>query len=323
MRRIILTALVGVSTLALARTTTADSGARCPTTARASARQTWARTPWGDPDLQGVWSGTESMGVPLERDPELGTRNVLTEEELQVRRERLLKSASSDNIEATNFGIEPEISASQSRQASLVVDPSNGRRPPRTSVAEARRPARNSFSGGPFDSVADLGIYDRCIAVAAVPAAQPFNGLEIVQAPGYVAIRTEVIHEARVIPLDGRPHVGAALTTYAGDSRGRWEGQTLVVETTNLNGQTSLIGDGPGRPAAQAKIIERYTLIDRDGLWYEATIDDPGTWTRLWTVAFPRKRDASYRLYEYACHEGNYGVANILRASRAAETLSK
>jgi len=128
-----------------------------------------------------------------------------------------------------------------------------------------------------------------------------------------------VIHEARIIPLDGRPHVNGVITSYAGDSRGRWEGRTLVVETTNLNGRTNLTGNGGDRPTSQIRIVERYALTEPDVLSYEATIDDSGTWTRPWTVAFPRKRDATYQLHEYACHEGNYGLTNILRAARAAE----
>jgi hypothetical protein len=277
------------------------------------------RTPWGDPDLQGVWSGAETSGVPVDRDLELGTRTVLTAAEFEARKARLLQEASPDNIEATNFGAESELAAMRSRQASLVVDPPNGRRPPRTAAAEARQPGRNSFSPGPFNSVADLGTYDRCIAFSTVPAAQPINGLEIVQGPGYVAIRTEVIHQARIVPLNGRPHLSAAITSYMGDSRGRWDGRTLVVETTNMNGGTNLTGNGGSRPTDRVTLTERFTLIDPNTLSYEATITDPGTWTSPWTVAFPRTRAPNDTLYEYACHEGNYGLSNILSASRAAE----
>jgi hypothetical protein len=265
-----------------------------------------------------VWSGAASLLVPFDRDPSLGTRNVVTEDEFSARVARQLKGSSPNNIEATNFGIEPDLAPATSRQASLVVDPPDGRRPPRTPGAESRRPKRNSFVPGSFDSVADLGIFDRCIAYNIVPAVSPVNDIEIVQAPGYVAVRAEVIHEARVIPLDGRSHVNASIKSYGGDSRGRWEGQTLVVETTNMNGQTSLSGD-TAPPTARLTVIERYTLVDRNHLSYEATIDDPGTWTRPWTVAFPRQRDERHGLYEYACHEGNYSLANVLRASRASE----
>jgi hypothetical protein len=145
------------------------------------------------------------------------------------------------------------------------------------------------------------------------------NGNEIVQGPGVVVIRNEMIHEARVVPLDGRPHLPAHVTSYMGDSRGHWEGNTLVVVTKNLNGMTGVGGNGGGRTSAKLTITERFTMLDKDTLQYMATIDDPGTWTRPWTLTFPWKREAVYGMFEYACHEGNYAMRNILSASRAAE----
>ena len=308
-------ALVALTVVALLGGAAASNGRQCPTVA-AGVR----RTPWGDPDLQGVWSGLESIGVPFDRDPALGSRNVLTDAEFEARQAALQTNASPDvNIEATNFGrggAEPEIMRNRSHQASLVVDPPDGRRPPRTAASDLRQPTPGSFSAGPFTSVADLGILDRCIAFSPVSAAMPFNTLQIVQAPGYVVILAEVIHEARVVPLDGRPHLPAALKTYGGDSRGRWEGRTLVVTTTNFNGETSLQGNAGGRPSERLSVIERFTLGDSNTLHYEATFDDPATWTRPWTIAYPRTRDASGAVYEYACHEGNYSLANILSAAR-------
>jgi hypothetical protein len=254
----------------------------------------------------------------VDRDPALGTRNLITEEEFQLRKARLVANSSPDNIEATNFGIPADVTMN-SRQASLVVDPPNGRRPPNTAAANAPAPAHHSFLPGPFNSVADFGTLDRCIAFSTVPASAPGNPLEIVQGPGYIAIRAEWIHEAQIVPLNGSPHVSPNIRTYAGDSRGHWDGRTLVVETSNFNGGTNLTGNAGGRPTDQIRVTERFTLIDPNTLWYEATIDDPGTWTQPWTLAFPRKREPTGALYEYACHEGNYGLANILRASRAAE----
>ena len=318
MRGVLSAVLAGIVAVVLASTAAEASGASCSVRGGTPVAQTMRRTPWGDPDLQGVWSGADSMAVPLDRAEELGSRNVLTEAEFQARRVKLVEGTSSSNIEATNFGVEAEILQSTSRQASLVVDPPNGRRPPRLSAADPRAPLRTSFSPGVFASVAELGGLDRCIASGTLPTMHAFNGIEIVQAPGYVAIRTEVIHEARVIPLDGRAHLGESITTYAGDSRGRWEGRTLVVETTNLNGRSNLSGNAGERPTTRTRVIERYSLTDRDRVWYEATIDDPGTWTRPWTIAFPRTRDSKNGLYEYAYHEGNYSVRNILSASRSA-----
>ena len=156
MRGLLSTVLGGVSAVAMASTLAEASGAGCPVAARTPVAQTMPRTPWGDPDLQGVWSGADSMAVPLDRAEELGPRNVLTEEEFQARRARLVEGTTSSNIEATNFGAEPEIVESTSRQASLVIDPPNGRRPPRPPTTEPRAPSRTRISPGVFASVADL-----------------------------------------------------------------------------------------------------------------------------------------------------------------------
>jgi hypothetical protein len=145
------------------------------------------------------------------------------------------------------------------------------------------------------------------------------NGNEIVQGPGYVVIRNEMIHEARVVPLDGRPDLAANITSYMGASRGRWEGNTLVVVTKNLNGMTGVGGNGGGRTSGRLSITERFTMLDANTLQYTATIDDPGTWTRPWTLSFPWKREPKYGMFEYACHEGNYAMRNMLTISRAAE----
>lgn len=277
-----------------------------------------ARTPWGDPDLQGVWSGVDLIGVPLERDPKFGTRNILTDDEFNARRARLLVSASSNNIEATNFGAESEMAQTRSHQASLIVVPADGRLPPRTDAAKLRPRGRSSFSPGPFDSVADFGLFDRCIAFSTIPAATAVNTVQIVQSPGYVAIVAEVIHDTRIVPLDGRPSIARDLNSYMGDSRGRWDGDTLVVTTTNMNARADILGN-VGAPSDQVRIVERYALTGDGTLRYEATIDDPGTWTKPWTLSLPRKRDPGAVMLEYACHEGNYGLANTLRASRAAD----
>ena len=147
------------------------------------------------------------------------------------------------------------------------------------------------------------------------------NAYQIVQVPGYVVIASEMIHETRIIPLDGRPHIAPAIRSYMGDPRGRWEGRTLVVETTNFNGRTgSLARNGNGNPTSEAlRLVERFTRRDGDTLDYSVTVEDPRTWTRSWTVAFPLTRDPDYTMYEYACHEGNYAIRNILSAFRAAE----
>jgi hypothetical protein len=215
-------------------------------------------------------------------------------------------------------------------QTSLIVEPDTGRLPPLTEDG-ARRAKRWRVVADPeyrAASASELRPYDRCITRGVLGSAFPNlygSGMQIHQSPGFVVIRHEMVHEARVIPLDTRPHVGKAIQTYMGDSRGRWEGDTLVVETTNFNGLTgSYSRNGDGNPTSQAlRLVERFRLQDAKTLLYEVRVEDPQTYTRPWKVAFPIARDESYVLYEYACHEGNYAIQNILSAARAAERSGK
>jgi hypothetical protein len=215
----------------------------------------------------------------------------------------------------------------------FVVDPADGRIPPVTAEAQARQAARaaaRKASGrGPADSYTDRSLYDRCISRGLPGSMMPAiygNSYRIVQAPGYVAITYEMIHETRVIPLDGRPHLTARLRNYMGDARGRWEGDTLVVETTNFRDETAYRGSN----AATLKLVERFTRMAPDPeerrqgvpgnqLRWSVTVDDPSTWTRPWTFAMPLTRDDSEQLFEYGCHEGNYAMVNILSGARADE----
>jgi hypothetical protein len=145
------------------------------------------------------------------------------------------------------------------------------------------------------------------------------KGNQIVQAPGYVVIRNEMVHEARVIPLDGRPHLGSGIRSYMGDGRGHWEGNTLVVDTTNFQKDIGMNGINFALLTEALRIVERFTRTAADELSYDATIEDPGTWTRPWTMHVPYKMDPEYTLYEYACHEANYGLLDILKGARAQE----
>ena len=166
-------------------------------------------------------------------------------------------------------------------------------------------------------------MWDRCITRGAVGSIVPntYNqGNQIVQAPGYVILRNEMIHESRVIPLDGRPHLPRTIHTWMGDSRGHWEGQTLVVETTNFNGRVP-IGNTP--TSEDLRLVEWFTLVDANTLNYQVTIDDPKTWTKPWTMAFPLRRDSNYTLFEYACHEGNYYMYDALTGARADEKAAQ
>ena len=313
------------------------------------------KTPWGDPDLQGVWPGTEMVGTPLQRDPSLGTRAVLTDQEFAQRVERSKKQSDIDSQETVNevtkcdptrgglgntqttcsngVSIGPPLywddRGKPNRQASLVVDPPDGRIPPLTPDAQksaaARAAARRArpcaaTAGGCHDSWEDESLWDRCITRGLLGSILPStynDGNQIVQAPGMVVLRNEMIHETRLIPIDGsRPHVNAGIRTWMGDSRGHWEGNTLVVETTNFNDQTQI---NNATVSDAARVTERFTRTGANTLEYRVTVEDQKTWTKPWTVQFPLKRDAEYRLYEYACHEGNYYMYNALTGARAEE----
>jgi hypothetical protein len=298
------------------------------------------KTPWGDPDIQGIWPG--NMGVPMQRNKNLGDRTSLNDEEYKQRVAQAQRAAAADNEERApkdaRVGIGPPSYWTErgkpTRQASLVIDPPDGRIPPLTPEAEKFRKEFRGGRGvpaewaGQADSYEDLNLYYRCISRGVVGSIIPVvynNGNQILQAPGYVVIRNEMIHEARVIPLDNRPHVSGAIHEYMGDSRGHWEGNTLVIETTNFTDKTSIGSNGVGyngeggRHSEALKVIERLTRVDDNTLTYQATIDDPKTWTKPWTMSIELKRDNNYQFLEYACHEGNYAMKDILAGARADE----
>jgi hypothetical protein len=286
------------------------------------------RTPWGDPELQGEWTTEGEYGVPLERPAQFGTRRYLTDAEhakrlddVRIRDERDLARVDvlSGKVDGPNAPIPHwrEYNTT-SRRTSLVIDPPDGRLPPRT--AQARPvPVQRCGSlqrGEPCDSYEDYGLGVRCIVHggglpdAMIPAVYNAN-MRIVQGPGFVAISYELIHDTRVIPLDPSPReTSPALRTYMGIARGRWEGTTLVVETSNLKANTR--GASPG-----LRLIERFTRTGRDDIDYQVTFIDPATWTAPWTAALDMKaRPDDAGVFEYACHEGNYGLSHMLRTSR-------
>jgi hypothetical protein len=296
------------------------------------------RTPWGDPDLQGTYTSDNSIGVPLERPTQYGTRAVLSEEEYAAR-----VAANEEQI-AKDLNPEPEsefsaddpaaINASRhwlerpdapSRATSLIVDPPDGRIPALTPAGELRRDARRAARGRgrPPASYTDFSNYDRCITRGLAGSVIPViygNGTQILQAPGVVAIRNEMIHESRVIPVDDSPHADAGVRMWMGDSRGRWEGDTLVVESTNFTDRTGIGPNGNGAVHSEnLKLVERLSRKDEDTLRYELTVEDPATYARPWTIAFDLDSKRGYEIYEYACHEGNLGLANMLSAARAEE----
>jgi hypothetical protein len=278
------------------------------------------KTPWGDPDLQGLWPG--SVNIPLQRDAKLGERNVLTDEEVEARNKAALQRVET----GTWIEFYPA-----NRQASLIVDPPNGRFPEMLPEAARRNREMRDGLGPPTlagverraDSWEDFDQWGRCITKGLIGSMLPGNlynkGNRIVQAPGYFVIQNEMVHETRVIPLDGRPHPGPGYRSWMGDGRGRWEGDTLVVETTNFREGIGMNGINFAMLTDKLKITERFWLTGPDELMYEAVVEDPGTWTRPWTMRVPYPRDNAYELYEYACHESNYGLPNILKGARAEE----
>ena len=302
------------------------------------AAQTTQRTPWGDPDLQGTWTTDDTIGVPIQRAPALGNKLFLTDEDLAERARQQAEALRAAQAAAARTGgpapVGPpdhwgESASKPVRQTSFVVDPPDGRIPAVTPEGQKRAAGRDtgSFGGGPFNRPEDLTNFDRCISRGVVGSLLPRpygNGLNIVQAPGFVAIQYEMIHEPRIIPLSGGPHVAGSIRQYMGDARGHWEGNTLVVETTNFTDQMSIGFNGNGlRHSDQMRLVERFTRVDASTIQWEVTIDDPKTYTKPFKMALPIRNQPDYQVFEYACHEGNYGMRNILSAARAAEAGSK
>ena len=301
---------------------------RPATVAEAAGSGTTLRTSWGDPDLHGTWTNTTTTPFERPSDPAPAVEGS-TRQPTPGEYDPLVSSVGAYN----DFWAER---GGPSDQASLVVDPPDGELPPMTAAAQQwaealeaqRRPERPA-------SWEDLNPYDRCITRGVPGAMIPgfYNhNYQIVQTPDYVAILIEMIHDVRIIPLDGRAHLGPGLGQWMGTSRGRWEGETLVVETSGFNGKINeftgnaqRLPNGDPLPPYQAAfgtptltLVERFTRIDADTIDYRFTVTDPATYTRHWTAAAPMAKIAG-PLYEYACHEGNYAVPNMLRSSRAQE----
>ena len=297
------------------------------------AAQSPARTAWGDPDLQGVY--TFATITPLQRPDDVEGRELLTAEEAASFEERTALERvdrpprAGDTGTYNRFWVDYGTRVVGTLRTSLIVDPSDGRLPPLAPAAQARNEARRAAGPQPPAGHEDLSITDRCIM--GFNAGPPFvpsaynNTVQLFQTPGHVVILNEMIHDARIVPLDGRPHPDAGIRQWMGDSRGRWDGETLVVETTNFaSGRDMTRGVNiwryvdPRGPVATSRLVERFTRLDDGTLSYEFTIDDPGTWTSPWTAAFPLV-GIDGELFEYACHEGNYSAANILAGARADE----
>jgi len=286
------------------------------------------RTPDGQPDIQGMW--INATITPFERPRVLADKPFLTEQEAAaLERQTAERRAKADEAPAPgDVGSYNDVWFDQgtkvvgTRRTSLVIDPPDGRVPLKASAEQVRDRNLNSV-----DSYEFMSPWDRCITRGPgrmFPAGYN-NAYQIVQTPGYVVIVHEMIHEARVIPVDGRPHLDPGIRLWTGDPRGRWDGNTLVVETTNFNDKGWIATNAAsarirGVPHSDAlKLVERFTRVDADTISYEVTIEDDKIYTRPWTVAIPLSRDDSYQMFEYACHEGNKAVEHVLSAARAAE----
>jgi hypothetical protein len=290
--------------------------------APAASTQQW-RTPWGHPNLQGTWSSDDVRGIPLQRPEELGTRAELTDEEFAERQRSNDNQVAELREGGTAFLAERGVRSF--RQTSLVVDPPNGRMPALTPSGQQRTDEQNARRRAAPSSWEDRSLYDRCLTRGVVGSILPViygNGLQIVQTPTDVAIRYEMIHETRIVPLDGRPHVSPAIKTYMGDARGRFEGDTLVIETTNLVGRTGIGLNGNGAPSTSSTyLVERFTRVADDRIDYSVTVTDPETYTAPFTIAFPITTQPDYQVLPYECHEGNMALANILSAARTHDRL--
>jgi len=318
----------------------AVAGAQQP----AAGDRTVARTPWGDPDLQGVWDYWTF--TPLERPSDLAGKAVLTDEEAAQLSRRVHEQAIGGDKKRPGPGDPGAYSqeawtdrarATVLKQTSLIVDPADGRIPPMTpqaqNAAEAHRaagghPVRMRTDGVGADDPEDRGLSERCLlGFSTGPPFQPGgynNNVQIVQTPGYVMLLLEMNHDVRIVPMDRRPNLPGSMRSWLGDSRGRWEGNTLVVETTNFTPKMASFSARRGAAGLEfgsgehLRLVERFTRVDARTLQYEFTVNDPTTFTRPFTGRFPMNWTDDH-IYEYACHEGNYGLQGILKGGRAEE----
>jgi hypothetical protein len=297
------------------------------------------RTPDGQPDLQGFW--TNSTYTSLERPKNVTKEFYTLEEAAQAEKEAAARESEQTvpgtvadvHYDLTQFGLDRSQSThARNLRTSLIVDPPDGRLPAVTAEAQKRAAevaAARKRMGGPLDAAENLNLGERCVMMANVSPMLPMgymSGYQIVQSPGYVMILSERMHDFRVIPLDGRPHPPSNVRQWKGDSRGRWEANTLVVETTNFNSKRPGVGDNFAAGQAfrgaseDMRLTEWFTRVDADTIQYRFTIDDPRTWVKPWTAEVPIMKDEIQGpLFEHACHEGNYSVANMLKGAREAE----
>ena len=299
--------------------------------AQSGRRWVGSRTAEGRPDLQGVWNF--SSLTPLERPAEFATKPTITLDEAARFEEQVRERNNADRRDAN-----PDVDVSRAyndlwfdrgmrmaivdgiARTSLIIDPPDGRIPPLTAEAQRRQAARaQARREHPADGPEDRSLAERCLSFNAGPPMLPGpynNYVQILQFRDYVVIFNEMIHDARIVPTDGRPHLPPSYRKYLGDSVGRWEGDTLVIETTNFTDKTNFRG-----ASENMRLVERFSRLDADTLLYEFTVDDPSSFTKAWTVSLPMKLTDD-QIFEYACHEGNYAMEGILRGARFGEKNS-
>ena len=295
------------------------------TTAAAHVDKSWRppRTSWGHPSFEGVWSTDDFRGVPMSRPREQGERTSLTAEEFAKRAEDI-ESGRDFSVNVGTF-LRHEFGVRTFGYTSMIVDPPNGQMPALTEHGQAlaSERTRGTFGAGPFDDFDDFSLYDRCITRGVLGSLLPViygNGIRIAQNPDSVAISYEMIHDTRVVPLDGRPALDSGIRQYMGSARGRFEGDTLVIESTNFTDKTSVGTNGGGPPnSVELKLTERLTRVDPAMIEYVATIDDPGAYTAPWTIRLMITSRPGYEVHEYSCHEGNGAVGHSLSGERAYE----
>jgi hypothetical protein len=296
-------------------------------------------TAWGDPDLQGMWPIMHLFATNLQRNPQYGDRRLLTDEEwkraeavLQAREERYQEEIKSGKMNMGHWA-ESTTRSEATRLTSLISYPANGRMPALTEKGKALVPLfKSDDTRTVFDSPDDFDAWDRCITRGLPSSMLPYNynnGIQILQSPGYVVINLEMVHEARIVPVDGRSPLPGAIKQWMGESRGHWDGATLVVDTTNFNGRVHMLITGiPGKPpgdwpsSPNMKVTERFTRVSDKQIDYKMTVEDPDVLTDKWMVSYPMYLDPNYFWNEYACHEGNTAVRNFIEASRFERGLT-
>ena len=274
------------------------------------------RTAWGHPDLEGIWTSDDMKGVPTSRAPQYGNRLYLTDQEFAARAKQRKTARVVDDARTGTF--RNEEGSREFSYTSMVIDPPDGRVPPTTAAARARPRQGGSFGVGPWEKIQDFSLYDRCITRGAIGSIMPAvygNGVRIMQSPDAVVITYEMIHDTRVIPLTNKPALGS-IQLFMGDARGHFEGDTLVVESSNFTDRTAV---GGTVHSTKLHLTERFTRVDPQMIDYEITVKDPETFTQPWTMRMTITQQPGYEIYEYGCHEGNLAMRHTLLAERAYE----